>query len=185
MATTNWVLAVPDQERLVKAAFEGTSRILATAIAAHLATLRPLHTHVSNHILAKEFAYCKYSKFRVGAALLSAGGEIIKGANVENASYGGTICAERTAIVKAVSEGTRAFIGLAVVTDVSSPISPCGMCRQVLREFCTLDMPIYMVPGDYDERVAQGILDGGVQETSLRELLPYSFGPEDLELPRK
>ncbi|KAF8886318.1 cytidine deaminase-like protein [Infundibulicybe gibba] len=82
-----WVLSVNDRERLIKAAFE-----------------------------AKENTYSPYSKFPVGAALLAADGTIIKGANIENASYGGTVCAERTAVVKAVSDGIRSFIGLAVVT---------------------------------------------------------------------
>jgi len=156
MATKTWSLDVSDRERLIKGAFE-----------------------------AKEFAYCKYSKFRVGAALLSTGGEVIKGANVENASYGGTICAERTAIVKAVSEGVRSFVALAVVTDVPSAISPCGICRQVLREFCALNMPVLLVPSNYDQLVAEGKTDGGVLETSIGELLPHSFGPEHLDLPRQ
>ncbi|GBE89413.1 cytidine deaminase-like protein [Sparassis latifolia] len=156
MSATTWAVAVPDKERLIKAAFE-----------------------------AKENAYCRYSNFRVGAALLSANGEVIKGANIENASYGGTICAERTAIVKAVSEGTRSFTALAVVTDVESALSPCGMCRQVLREFCSLNMPIFLVPANYDELRASGDQNGGIQETSIGELLPYSFGPEELELPRR
>ncbi|EDR07355.1 uncharacterized protein LACBIDRAFT_327787 [Laccaria bicolor S238N-H82] len=159
---------------------------------------------------AKKYSYSPYSKFPVGAALLAKDGSIIKGANVENASYGGTICAERTAIVKAVSEGIREFIGLAVVTQVpptpSSPtnnlfsplflahtrnvgsaISPCGICRQVIREFCSLDMPILLVPGDYPQPPApgSGYSEGGVKETTLGILLPDSFGPEHLELPRK
>ncbi|KAI0726374.1 cytidine deaminase-like protein [Fomitopsis betulina] len=151
-----WALEASDRERLIKAAFE-----------------------------AREFSYCKYSNFRVGAALLAADGSIIKGANVENASYGGAICAERTAMVKAVSEGTRAFIGIAVTTDVESAISPCGICRQFLREFCALTMPVLLVPANYDKLVAEGKADGGVLETSIGELLPHSFGPEHLELPRK
>ncbi|THV06493.1 cytidine deaminase [Dendrothele bispora CBS 962.96] len=146
---------------------------------------------------ARAFSYSPYSKFRVGAALLAADGSIIKGANIENASYGGTICAERTAIVKAASEGKRSFAGLAVVTDVSSTISPCGMCRQVLREFCALDMPILLVPSDYPKpdnpdfdsgKTASGgvgkMTKGGVKATTMGELLPDSFGPEHLELPR-
>ncbi|KZP18777.1 cytidine deaminase [Athelia psychrophila] len=158
MSTTIWSMSVPDRENLIKAAIE-----------------------------AKEGSYSPYSKFRVGAALLAADGTIIKGANIENASYGGTICAERTAFVKAVSEGTKSFVALAVVTDVKSAISPCGICRQVIREFCAPDMPILLVPADYpqppkDGSVADGI--GGVKETSIGELLPDSFGPEDLELPR-
>ncbi|KAL5531140.1 hypothetical protein ACEPAG_4016 [Sanghuangporus baumii] len=129
---------------------------------------------------AKEFAYCRYSKFRVGAALLSKSGNVIKGSNIENASYGGTICAERTALIKAVSEGIREFRALAVTTDVPSVISPCGMCRQVIREFCSLDMPVFLVPGNY--------LDDGVEKSekvdiktmTVGQLLPESFGPEHL-----
>ncbi|KAL5536605.1 hypothetical protein ACEPAF_428 [Sanghuangporus sanghuang] len=128
----------------------------------------------------KEHAYCRYSKFRVGAALLSKSGNVIKGSNVENASYGGTICAERTALVKAVSEGICEFRALAVTTDVPSVISPCGMCRQVIREFCSLDMPVFLVPGNY--------LDDGVEKSkkvdikimTVGQLLPESFGPEHL-----
>ncbi|KAJ3721988.1 cytidine deaminase [Lentinula raphanica] len=136
----------------------------------------------------KEFSYSPYSKFRVGAALLASDGTIIKGANIENASYGGTICAERTAIVKSVSEGKRSFAALAVVTDVKSAISPCGLCRQVIREFCAQDMPILLVPADYPQ--ASGKPEdamnrsGGVKQTSIGELLPDSFGPEHLDLPR-
>ncbi|KAF5392617.1 hypothetical protein D9757_002215 [Collybiopsis confluens] len=127
------------------------------------------------------FLLSPYSKFRVGAALLASDGTIIKGANIENASYGGTICAERTAIVKAASDGRRSFTALAVVTDVRSAISPCGLCRQVIREFCAQDMPILLVPADYPR---SGVEIGGIKETSIGELLPDSFGPEHLELPR-
>ncbi|KAF8974363.1 cytidine deaminase [Flammula alnicola] len=150
---------------------------------------------------AKEGAYSPYSKFPVGAALLTTGGTIIRGASIDNASYGGTICAERTAIVKAVSESVRSFTGLAVVASVqeifllfvisnyifmniSSVISPCGLCRQVIREFCAFDMPILLVPGDYPQKVEPGqepkpgYTEGGVKETTLGELLPDSFGPE-------
>jgi len=158
MSAIPFTLSVPERENLIKAAFE-----------------------------AKEFAYNRYSNFRVGAALLATDGTIIKGTNVENASYGGTICAERTAIVKAVSEGIKAFVALAVVTDVASPISPCGMCRQVIREFCKLDMPILLVPGDYPQPPKDGEApdgSGGVKEMTLGQLLPESFGPEHLELPR-
>ncbi|KAI0327063.1 cytidine deaminase [Cubamyces sp. BRFM 1775] len=155
MSASTWALQPTDRERLIKAAFE-----------------------------AKEFAYSRYSHFRVGAALLTTTGHIVKGANIENASYGGTICAERTAFVKAVSEGIRSFTALAVVTDVKSAISPCGMCRQVIREFCAQSMPILLVPADYEQRLAEGVADGGVKETSIGELLPDSFGPEDLDLPR-
>ncbi|KIK30927.1 hypothetical protein PISMIDRAFT_669857 [Pisolithus microcarpus 441] len=132
--------------------------------------------------IAKEYAYAPYSKFRVGAAFLCADDTIVKGANVENASWGGTICAERTAVVKAVSEGQKDFTALAVTSDVATPISPCGICRQVLREFCTSDMPIFLVPADYPKKDAE---DGGILEVTAGSLLPHSFGPEDLELPRK
>ncbi|KDN39428.1 hypothetical protein RSAG8_08834, partial [Rhizoctonia solani AG-8 WAC10335] len=80
-------------------------------------------------IAAKETAYSPYSKFRVGAALFSTDGKIIAGGNVENASYGGAICAERTALVKAVSEGIKTFLAIAVTSDVDDIISPCGICR--------------------------------------------------------
>ncbi|KAF9009716.1 cytidine deaminase-like protein [Cyathus striatus] len=157
MATRSWTLSAEDRERLIKGAFD-----------------------------AKEGTYSPYSKFPVGAALLTADGQIVKGANIENASYGGTICAERTAIVKAVSEGVRKFVGLAVTTNVPATVSPCGLCRQVLREFCALEMPILLVPGDYPQKeVKEGYTEGGVRETTMDEILPDSFGPEHLEMPRK
>ncbi|KAF8316629.1 cytidine deaminase [Clavulina sp. PMI_390] len=143
---------------------------------------------------AKEGSYSPYSKFRVGAAFLSSNDEIIKGANIENASYGelllvsigGTICAERTALVKAVSEGIKSFKALAVVTDVNEAISPCGMCRQFIREFCALGMPVLMVPADYSAEHPTGRSDGSgkIIDITFGELLPLSFGPEHLELPR-
>ncbi|KAI4520992.1 cytidine deaminase-like protein [Schizophyllum commune] len=136
---------------------------------------------------AKTGSYSPYSKFPVGAALLTPDGRIVKGANIENASYGGTICAERTAIVKAASEGIRSFIGVAVVTDLTTPASPCGICRQVLREFCALETPVLLVPADYpqkgDAEKKPGYGEGGVRETTLGELLPDSFGPEHLGKP--
>ncbi|TDL26526.1 cytidine deaminase [Rickenella mellea] len=131
---------------------------------------------------AKDGAYSPYSKFRVGAALLTPNGEIIKGANIENASYGGTICAERTAIVKAVSEGTRKFVALAVTSDVASTISPCGFCRQVIREFCALDMPVFMAGANFFDANVKP--DAKLKVMTVGELLPESFGPEHLELPR-
>ncbi|KAJ7784684.1 cytidine deaminase-like protein [Mycena metata] len=161
MVSRVWEMSFEQRESLIRAAFE-----------------------------AKKNTHSPYSKFPVGAALLAADGTIFKGANIENASYGGTICAERTAIVKAVSDGTKSFIALAVVTDVPSALSPCGMCRQVIREFCAPDMPILLVPADYpkppgDESEGKpGFTAGGVKETSIGELLPDSFGPEHLDLPR-
>ncbi|GAA5905806.1 hypothetical protein JCM6882_000464 [Rhodosporidiobolus microsporus] len=145
---------------------------------------------------ARAGSYSPYSKFRVGACLLAEDGTFVKGANVECASYGGAICAERTAIVKGVSEGKRKYKGLAVTSDVNAVISPCGICRQVLREFCPLNMPILLIPSSYDPsspsstRVltapeAEGKdTTGALVETTMGEILPLSFGPEDLDKPR-
>ncbi|KAL5611808.1 hypothetical protein BROUX41_000617 [Berkeleyomyces rouxiae] len=122
---------------------------------------------------AKAVAYCPYSKFRVGAALLAPSGRIIVGGNVENASYPVTTCAERTAICTAVTTfGERAFRAVAVATDVTPPASPCGMCRQAIREFCDLKTPIIMF--DKDEKFSVLLLE---------QLLPLSFGPESLPPP--
>ena len=114
-----------------------------------------------------ERAYAPYSGFRVGAAILTDDGRVFTGCNVENASYGATICAERTAAVKAVSEGAARFTAIAVV-GAKAPAWPCGMCRQVLREFGP------------DMRVLVGAPGQGWVETTLQALLPHSFGPEDL-----
>ncbi|MCK5379668.1 MAG: cytidine deaminase [Acidobacteria bacterium] len=112
-------------------------------------------------------AHAPYSDFCVGAALLDDRGVVHCGCNVENASYGLSVCAERHAIAAAVAAGSRQFQALVVITDVSPPGSPCGACRQVLAEFG--DIPILLVnPGG--ERV----------ETSVGELLPMAFTPENL-----
>ncbi len=104
---------------------------------------------------AAKNAYAPYSKFRVGAAMLTASGKVYTGCNVENASYPVGICAERTALAKAVSEGEREFVKLAVTA------SPCGMCRQTLAEFG--DMSVAFMS------------DGEIVETTLYKLLPYNF----------
>ncbi|SET06532.1 cytidine deaminase [Thorsellia anophelis] len=114
-------------------------------------------------------AYAPYSKFQVGAALLTDTGEIIRGCNIENASYGLTNCAERTALFKAVSEGKVTFKAMAIVGDTPEPIAPCGACRQVIREFCDKDMPIILAN-----------LKGDTHKTTISTLLPNSFGPNDL-----
>jgi cytidine deaminase len=118
---------------------------------------------------ARERAYVPYSRFRVGAALLTGDGLIIGGCNVENASYGLTNCAERTALFKAVSDGHTDFRGIAVVADTPGPVSPCGACRQVLAELCPPDMKVWLAN-----------LRGDIQETTVAELLPGAFGKGDL-----
>lgn len=118
---------------------------------------------------AKEAAYAPYSGFRVGAALLSEDGAVYTGCNVENASYGATICAERTAAVKAVSEGKRRFVAMAIATDAQSYTPPCGICRQFLSEFAD-DMEIYLIKGD-----------DSVMITRLIKLFPDGFTKEDLQ----
>jgi len=119
---------------------------------------------------AMKNAYTPYSHFQVGACLKGASGTYYLGCNIENASYTPTNCAERTAVFKAVSEGEREFEALAIVCSGKNPAAPCGVCRQVLREFCALDMPVVFANAD---RV--------VVESTLGELLPHSFGPEDLQ----
>ncbi|MBQ0139937.1 MAG: cytidine deaminase [Kurthia sp.] len=123
---------------------------------------------------AREFAYVPYSKFQVGAALLSQDGEVFHGCNIENSGYSLTNCAERTAIFKAVSQGVRKFAALAVVADTDGPVAPCGACRQVLSEFCEPNMPVYLTN-----------LTGDVQETTVAQLLPGAFTPEDVLDARK
>ena len=93
---------------------------------------------------AREHAHAEFSKFKVGAALETADGRVVTGCNIENATYGLTICAERVAAFKAVSEGVRQFMRVAVVADTQDPTPPCGACRQILWEFCG-DLPIILV----------------------------------------
>ncbi|KAN0088331.1 Cytidine deaminase-like protein [Tylopilus felleus] len=137
-------------------------------------------TLIKAAIQAKEYAYHRHSNFRVGAALMCTDGAIIKGSSVDNASYGASTCAERSAIVNAVSEGKRKFSALAIVSDVVTPISPCGICRQVIREFCLANVPVLLVPGDYPRRDDRREGDGVVEET-VRSLLPRSFEPREFE----
>ncbi|XP_066126330.1 cytidine deaminase isoform X1 [Saccopteryx bilineata] len=119
---------------------------------------------------AKKSAYCPYSHFPVGAALLTRDGKIFSGCNVENAAYPLGICAERTAIQKAISEGYKDFRAIAIASDLQDDfISPCGACRQVMREFGT-NWAVYMTKPD-----------GTYVVMTVQELLPASFGPEDLQ----
>ena len=117
----------------------------------------------------QKFSYIPYSHFPVGAALLCGDGRVFTGCNVENAAYGSTICAERTALVKAVSEGcTSGFTTLAIAGKGPDYCWPCGACRQMLYEFAP------------ELRVLAARGDGSCQEVPLRELLPYGFGPKSL-----
>ena len=123
---------------------------------------------------ARERAYVPYSGFSVGAALLCKDGKIYQGCNIENAAFGPTVCAERTAFFKAVYDGEREFEAIAVVggragEEITGLFPPCGVCRQVMREFCGLDFRLYL-----------GREDGRWEERTLGEMLPMSFSPADL-----
>lgn len=121
-----------------------------------------------NHAMkARANAYCPYSHFAVGAALLCEDGTLFEGCNIENASYGLTNCAERTAIFKAVSEGHIKFKALAVVADTEGPCAPCGACRQVMAEF---KIPL----------IIMGNLMGNIKIVTIEELLPFSFSECDV-----
>ncbi len=117
--------------------------------------------------LAMQNAYAPYSKFQVGAALLGADGKVYTGCNVENAAYSPTMCAERVAIGKAVSSGCRKFTALAVCGGENGEIkafcTPCGVCRQVLGEFCEKEFPVFVTDGDE------------IQTYTLEQLLPAQF----------
>lgn len=155
-------------------------------------TTTEFHTLFSKVKAARDKAYAPYSEFRVGAVLLSTSedesSKYISGCNVENASYPAGICAERCALVKAVSEGITQFRAVAVITDENEICSPCGICRQMLREFAA--------PTVESEKDVDGIKNGKdlmvvmftangqqVKIMSLKQLLPMSFGPENLGKP--
>ncbi len=124
-------------------------------------------------IEAREMAYAPYSGFKVGAALLAKSGKVYTGCNVENAGYSPTNCAERTALFKAVSEGDREFLSIAIVggryEDIADFCAPCGVCRQALAEFC-----------DGDFRVILGNQES-LQVFAFSQLLPFAFGKNDLK----
>lgn len=133
-----------------------------------------IEENVKNHMFEEatnmlERAYVPYSKFPVGASLLTAEDELFNGCNIENASFGLSNCAERTAIFKAVSEGKKSFSYLVVTGDTEGPISPCGACRQVIAEFCDADMPVLLTN------------QKGVEvETTVSKLLPGAFQSGDM-----
>lgn len=125
-------------------------------------------------IEAREHAYIPYSGFAVGAALLTKDGKVYQGCNIENSAFGPTNCAERTAFFTAVYQGEREFEAIAIVggkggEPISELCAPCGVCRQVMREFCKDDFKIHLSKGD-----------GGVVTYTLSDLLPLGFSAEDL-----
>ena len=131
-------------------------------------------TLIEMALKVKRIAYAPYSGFFVGAALLSENGNIYTGCNIENASYGATNCGERTAFFKAISEGEREFVAIAIVgsrkeDEISTYAFPCGICRQIMKEFCKDDFLI-LIAKDEDD----------YQEFTLADLLPYGFGGENL-----
>ncbi len=115
----------------------------------------------------REFSYSPYSKFKVGAAVLTKQGNVYGGCNIENSSYPVTNCAERTAIFKAVSEGEKEIEAIALIADTEGPCSPCGACRQVMGEF--------KIP-----RIIMANLKGDKKVVTLEELLPFAFSEKDL-----
>ncbi len=120
-------------------------------------------------VQARERAYAPYSNFKVGAAVLSKDGRVFTGCNVENAAHSAANCAERTAIFKAAAEGVREFAALAVVADTAKPVTPCGVCRQVMAEFFAPKTPVFL-----------GNIRGDLVETTSEQLLPGAFTAEDL-----
>ena len=119
---------------------------------------------------ARDRAYAPYSKYAVGAALLTADGQIYQGCNIENAGFTSTICAERTAFFKAIYDGHRAFRAIAVIATGEEMGFPCGVCRQVMAEFCDKDFIIVTANRDRTK----------VDVSSFETLLPHAFGPKDL-----
>lgn len=118
---------------------------------------------------AKGMSYSPYSKFRVGAALLTQDGRVYKGANIENASYGLTICAERTAAFAAKLAGENDFSAIAIASDSKDFIPPCGACRQVLLELCGKELDVIITNGNDEQKVFK-----------IKDLIPFSFGDEQL-----
>ena len=125
---------------------------------------------VAAALAARGAAYAPYSRFRVGAALQTADGQIFTGCNVENAAYAPSLCAERVAVAKAVEAGALQFVAIAIATATDPPATPCGVCRQVLREF-TRELTVLCVNPS-----------GAHRELWLSDLLPHSFSKKDLDV---
>lgn len=125
-------------------------------------------------VKAMDNSYSPYSSCKVGAALLTKGGKLFTGTNIENAAFGPTVCAERVAVFKAVSEGERDFLKIAVAGgkngEINGIFAPCGVCRQVLREFCSDDFEILL-----------GETKDEFKKVTLKDLLPLSFSPENVK----
>lgn len=124
---------------------------------------------IQQALKARTTAYVPYSKFAVGAALLTESGKVYTGCNIENAAYPLCNCAERTAIFKAYSEGDQNYQAIAVVADTDQPVPPCGACRQVMVELCPPHMKVILTN-----------LRGDITETTVQALLPGAFTKEDL-----
>lgn len=120
--------------------------------------------YIDMAIEVRENAYTPYSMFKVGAVVIGDNGNIVRGANIENASYGLSNCAERSAIFSALSQGVKKIEGIVVVADTTGPVSPCGACRQVIKEFATDDITIVLANLNKDYKVM-----------TMEELLPYGF----------
>lgn len=120
--------------------------------------------YIDMAIEVRENAYTPYSMFKVGAVVIGENGEVVRGANVENASYGLSNCAERSAIFAALSQGVKKIGAIVVVADTTGPVSPCGACRQVIKEFASEDITIILANLNKDYKIM-----------TMEELLPYGF----------
>ncbi|WP_164668796.1 cytidine deaminase [Virgibacillus doumboii] len=125
---------------------------------------------IQDAITIRNKAYVPYSKFPVGAALLTKSGKVYTGCNIENAAYPVSCCAERVAIFKAIADGESEFAEMAVVADTKRPVPPCGSCRQVMSEFFGSSMKLHLTN-----------LHNNTKTVTVEELLPFSFQPEDME----
>ncbi|SDQ55384.1 cytidine deaminase [Virgibacillus subterraneus] len=124
---------------------------------------------IQEAITIRNKAYVPYSKFPVGAALLTKSGKVYTGCNIENAAYPVSCCAERVAIFKAIADGEREFKEMAVVADTKRPVPPCGSCRQVMSEFFDSNLTVHLTN-----------LHNDIKSITMDDLLPFSFQPEDL-----